>query len=890
MLRLEFNTKCSLGTSKYPPRADLHGRQGSFLSSLAAVSLLSITSHHHQYHSHNFLRIHHAAVLSRQTPCAPELRLLSFPHGTRVAVQDLFGSMPVRVKRRAVDIERGAAARDWDALKHTLAALVLAWPSAVTVTLRNLPDDRSIIVRTGNGLSSSTFASKACSTLRQATLIGDQFLGSWVPIGAQSGHVSVEGAVSLIPVVTKRLQFLTIGIRPLPRDSRSNYLYEEINRLFANSRFGAEESIANPSKEKGQNAEDGRRMMSGYTERDLKGKRRLDRWPIFCVQVSFNEDVLKRVHSEIDVFFEEHYDIVQAIADLLHAVFYAFLKKHHFRPRQGQRRKDESSKRVGSRETQQPFISEHFTPNARTLKSKSSSHHLASTGDLQITSLSVVGRGTDTQRPESPFDLWTRVKSGIPLRAADQNKSKAPTVNVEPRQSSLRNGRKESHSDCSTKLLVGSGGKLLRVPFLEDDDTTTPLDSQTETSQEVKSDALQWMNPATEVVSSIDRRTDVATKIQRTESHDGTLGSRASDKSSLPNKIPPKDTESSWMGDLMSSWQNPVFSSAEPSIPTVFDENRSTGDKTRSNGTCYASDQGGPWHLLDSPVGVNSKLSKDGLRRAEVVGQVDRKFILTNIPSLSGIGESTMSLTLIDQHAADERCRVEQLMKEYFELSGDTSSLGPTSTKFLRPCTAPVVRKLKFELSQQDSLRYEQHRSYFERWGIVYRIFSFTNAQEKHKQAKTLHQMQIMELPPSISERCQSEPRLLIDLLRDQVTNLEGPESHGAAHHISFESSQSKDTVTSRWLARLHGCPQGILDMINSRACRSAIMFNDILSYDDCEDLLRRLTECSLPFQCAHGRPSMIPVVKLDQAEQSLDWHEDSSRCELGTALKKWME
>jgi hypothetical protein len=42
-----------------------------------------------------------------------------------------------------------------------------------------------------------------------------------------------------------------------------------------------------------------------------------------------------------------------------------------------------------------------------------------------------------------------------------------------------------------------------------------------------------------------------------------------------------------------------------------------------------------------------------------------------------------------------------------------------------------------------------------------------------------------------------------------------------------------------------------------------AIMFNDDLSDAQCKALLSRLAECAFPFQCAHGRPSMIPLVDL---------------------------
>lgn len=40
-------------------------------------------------------------------------------------------------------------------------------------------------------------------------------------------------------------------------------------------------------------------------------------------------------------------------------------------------------------------------------------------------------------------------------------------------------------------------------------------------------------------------------------------------------------------------------------------------------------------------------------------------------------------------------------------------------------------------------------------------------------------------------------------------------------------------------------------------------MFNDPLTLDECSQLLDRLVSCAFPFQCAHGRPSMVPLVDL---------------------------
>ena len=42
-----------------------------------------------------------------------------------------------------------------------------------------------------------------------------------------------------------------------------------------------------------------------------------------------------------------------------------------------------------------------------------------------------------------------------------------------------------------------------------------------------------------------------------------------------------------------------------------------------------------------------------------------------------------------------------------------------------------------------------------------------------------------------------------------------------------------------------------------------AIKFGDALSSDECLTLIGQLSQCDLPFQCAHGRPSLIPVLDI---------------------------
>ena len=49
-----------------------------------------------------------------------------------------------------------------------------------------------------------------------------------------------------------------------------------------------------------------------------------------------------------------------------------------------------------------------------------------------------------------------------------------------------------------------------------------------------------------------------------------------------------------------------------------------------------------------------------------------------------------------------------------------------------------------------------------------------------------------------------------------------------------------------------------------------AIKFGDNLSHRECEALIRDLSRCDLPFQCAHGRPSVMPVLQLEQLTTKL--------------------
>lgn len=62
--------------------------------------------------------------------------------------------------------------------------------------------------------------------------------------------------------------------------------------------------------------------------------------------------------------------------------------------------------------------------------------------------------------------------------------------------------------------------------------------------------------------------------------------------------------------------------------------------------------------------------------------------------------------------------------------------------------------------------------------------------------------------------------------------------------------------------------PLTVQKVLASQACHGAIKFNDGLSPEESCRLIEGLSRCQLPFQCAHGRPSMLPLADIEHLEQ----------------------
>lgn len=143
-----------------------------------------------------------------------------------------------------------------------------------------------------------------------------------------------------------------------------------------------------------------------------------------------------------------------------------------------------------------------------------------------------------------------------------------------------------------------------------------------------------------------------------------------------------------------------------------------------------------------------SRFTKADLRGAEVLGQVDRKFIVCVIASKPHRAETTeeflneeagafpeKSLVLIDQHAADERVRVERLMAELcLDMSASPGDSGHTSedqdqapsTNCIgtrRRVLQPPVLVLLTSPEVDTLSRNTDIKNAFSRWGIEFESF-----------------------------------------------------------------------------------------------------------------------------------------------------------------------
>jgi DNA mismatch repair protein MLH3 len=887
-------------SSKLTCKTPVHGGRGNFLASLSAVSLLSVTSHHHLHHSHNTLTMHKSTILSRQTPSPSQLQLISFSHGTRVTVRDLFGNMPVRVKQRPMSAEKPRAnSKEWEELRRDLVLLLLSWPRSVAVTVRDLTTNEKLLIRGYTGGPTSRSAdqvdvSAVCSVLSQASLISIEDKPFWVSARASTPKIAISAAISLLPSAAKHTQFISFGIQPLVCHDARSILHDEVNRMFLNSAFGNDgEAVGLDASKVDRRAKDKRYKGDGFTNKELRGGRKgIDRWPMFYINIQQNAHSMNARTLDIDDILDDKGSSLGVIVELLQAMVWEFLAKHHFRPKPGRGRRTRQTGNVGYSDAQDLEASEfipELTTNIHSETESSDSKRKSPVSRPQDSPAKV--KALSSQQPPSrsdaPFDVWTRVKSGSrPTKVALHEKlhqaSDASHIprpfSAPPSSTSRKSTPIPTHSSRAVAPLLSNKGKIIRRPFEEEATPgvkpRTPIakvSEPPEQSVEQGEDVIAWINPVTKVKSLVNQRTGLTVRTGKPNSSSSDIAPLSTTKEHSNQQRLPKCNVSvtegpgPWLSNILKTWNSPVFCPAEPPIPQVSFDGQEAGTKEILHGRRHHCSQIDiDLAFKQSSAGIDSRISKAALSHAEVISQVDNKFILVKLASEAPSGTADVGdndlLVLIDQHAADERIRIESLLEELFASPATVAAM-PTETSIR---TNVLDKPISFQISLQETQLLNKRKDYFANWGIVFDLQSNIMQPETTSKGAVLRRLTVQALPPGIIERCKLDPRLLINLIRTE------------AWKIHDKRAQPTPAAGGDWLQHIHNCPQGIIDMLNSRACRSAIMFNDELSRQQCEVLVSRLAKCKFPFQCAHGRPSLVPLVNLgkmnmEAGNQSLD-------------------
>ncbi|OAP62524.1 hypothetical protein AYL99_04729 [Fonsecaea erecta] len=255
-------------------------------------------------------------------------------------------------------------------------------------------------------------------------------------------------------------------------------------------------------------------------------------------------------------------------------------------------------------------------------------------------------------------------------------------------------------------------------------------------------------------------------------------------------------------------------------------------------GKCYGADGQGK-AVVESQI-----VTKGALSSATVIQQVDRKFILTTLAlqdprdPCSAERHERRLLGLIDQHAADERVKFEKLCSDICKR---------TSTNL----TTPMI----FEVDEIEARLLEEHREYFSKWCIGYCIVEEIQAAQSSRSHHTWT-VRVTMLPTLIIERCRADPKLLADIIRGEIWL-------GGALRRRTPLPHPPQPDEPSWWSDMADCPKGIIEMLKSRSCRTAVMFNDHLDTRQCHQLVQSLSQCTFPFQCAHGRPTLTVLAEL---------------------------
>ncbi|XP_020953734.1 acylphosphatase-1 isoform X12 [Sus scrofa] len=271
---------------------------------------------------------------------------------------------------------------------------------------------------------------------------------------------------------------------------------------------------------------------------------------------------------------------------------------------------------------------------------------------------------------------------------------------------------------------------------------------------------------------------------------------------------------------LFSEWENPVFA-RYPEVAVDVSSGQAESLAVKIHNILY------PY-----------RFTKEMIHSMQVLQQVDNKFIACLMSTKTEEdGEAGGNLlVLVDQHAAHERIRLEQLIADSYEKQ---QAQGSGRKKLLSSTVNPP---LEIPVTE------EQRR--------LLRCYH-----------KNLEDLGLEIIFPDTSDRLVLVGKVPLCFVEREANELRRGRSTVTKSIVEeFIREQVELLQTTGGIQGT--LPLTVQKVLASQACHGAIKFNDSLSLEESCRLIEALSWCQLPFQCAHGRPSMLPLADVDHLEQ----------------------